>query len=911
MTFSNLMRRALVLLLFCFPILICGLARAQDFGAGSISGTVTDTSGAVIPGVKVTVNNPVSGLSRTTTTDSNGEFSIENLPYNSYSITASAKGFAVSSQTISIISSLPKKVRFTMKVGSTTQTVTVRGSGPISTQTSLRTTLDRQVFKRIPLENPSTALSSLVTMMAPGVAADSNGMMHGLGDHAENSYSIDGQPITDQQSKIFSNQLPESAVQSIQVISGAPPAQYGDKTSLIMVVTTRSGEGITTPMGSVTSSYGSFGTAIGGLNISYGGRNWGNFFLLNGQNSGRFLDTPEHSVMHDKGNEENAYDRIDYRFNPKDSMHIDLDYSRSWFQTPNTYDNLNVNNVISGGASSDPVFGDVGNADQRSKINTFNIAPTLTRIVSDSAVLHFGVYVRRDAYNYYPSKDPLADLGPPNLQQESVGQQRSLLNAGIHSDLTWTHGIHTVKIGGDYNQTFLNENFQLGIVNNLYNAPCVDASDNPVYGFSSPSNCPAGDSVNPDYDPALAPYDLTRGGVPYHFVGHTDVKLLGVYAEDEIKVGQWFFNLGLRGDVYNGLSDASQAEPRISMAYTVKRTGTVLRASYARTLETPFNENLVLSSEGCANSVLSPLLACSSNFVTPLQPGLRNTFHAGFEQRFGRHIDVSADYIWKYTHNAYDFSVLGNTPITFPIEWHNSKIPGVAGRIDVVNFRHLLAYTVFSSVAARFFPPQTGGAGATVQGGFPFRIDHDERFNQSTHIQYTLPFKTAPWIGFNWRYDSGLVAGAVPCYNPLSNDPNSACADTSTTLNGKPAVILSGLTADQQFEAGLTCDGIKATPGHPLPAVCPADELTSKLVSIPAPGTGDNDHNPPRIKPRNIFDLSIGDDNLFVHGKYRWSLQLTGVNIANKYALYNFLSTFSGTHYFTPRALTARIGFHF
>ena len=40
---------------------------------------------------------------------------------------------------------------------------------------------------------------------------------------------------------------------------------------------------------------------------------------------------------------------------------------------------------------------------------------------------------------------------------------------------------------------------------------------------------------------------------------------------------------------------------------------------------------------------------------------------------------IDGEYIWKYTHNAYDFSVLGTTPITFPIEWHNSKIPGLCG----------------------------------------------------------------------------------------------------------------------------------------------------------------------------------------------------------------------------------------
>ena len=116
----------------------------------------------------------------------------------------------------------------------------------------------------------------------------------------------------------------------------------------------------------------------------------------------------------------------------------------------------------------------------------------------------------------------------------------------------------------------------------------------------------------------------------------------------------------------------------MGIAYNIKPTTTVLRVSYARTLETPFNENLVLSSNGCSNAVLAPLLNCTPGVSGTLQPGFRNEFHAGLQQAFGKRVVVSGEYIWKYTHNAFDFSVLGNTPITFPIDWHNSKIPGYA-----------------------------------------------------------------------------------------------------------------------------------------------------------------------------------------------------------------------------------------
>ena len=126
----------------------------------------------------------------------------------------------------------------------------------------------------------------------------------------------------------------------------------------------------------------------------------------------------------------------------------------------------------------------------------------------------------------------------------------------------------------------------------------------------------------------------------------------------------------------------------------------------------------------------------------------------------------------------------------------------------------------------------------------------------------------------------------------------------------------SGITPDQQFQAGLFCGNVYATPTTPISSsfganLCPATSYGSKYLTIPAPDTENDDHNPPRVAPRNLFDVSVGDDNLFNKDRYKWSLRLTAINMTNKEALYNFLSTFSGTHYVTPRALTAEIGFHF
>ena len=390
---------------------------AQGGNAGSVRGTVTDPSGAVVPGATVRLTNAVSGLDRTVTTDATGQFEIENIPFNNYQLSVSAPGFAPLSQSMALRSSVGTTMKLVLQVGAADSTVTVEASGDlVETDPTFHTDVDRDLFIKVPLESQSSTLSSLVTLTTPGVAADSNGLFHGLGDHASNSFSVDGQSITDQQSKVFSNQLPSNSIQSIQVISGAPPAEYGGKTSLVIVATTRSGQGVTRPTGSVTSSYGSFGSASAGFDLSYGGKNWGNFVEVDGLNTGRFLDPPEFTVFHAKGNLENVFDRVDYSFTAVDSIHVDFNYSRSWFQTPNSFDNLNVQNVVSGGTSANPVYGNVGNTDQRSQIGTFNISPTYTRVIGNNSVFNLGAFVRRDNYNYYPSNNPLADLGPPNLQ---------------------------------------------------------------------------------------------------------------------------------------------------------------------------------------------------------------------------------------------------------------------------------------------------------------------------------------------------------------------------------------------------------------------------------------------------------------------------------------------------------------
>lgn len=925
-----MLKRLSILAVFVLGVFLAVPRAAAQLGnSGSVEGVVKDPSGGVVAGAAVEISNPVTGFKRETTAGNDGTFRFSNVPFNPYHLTVTEAGFATYTQDVDVRSTVPTALAISLRLGTDIQSIKVeaRGGDLVENESTFHTDVDQAITDKMPLGSTSSAVSALVTLTTPGIAADSNGLFHGLGDHAQNSFAVDDQPISDQQSKVFSNQIPTDSIQSLEVISGAPPAEFGDKTSIVIKVTTRSGLGVTKPTGRVYSSYGSFGTGNVGVNLAYGGQKWGNFLAANGLESGRFLDGPEITVLHDKGNQENLFDRVDFQVSSKDTIHANFGFTRSWFQNPNTWDQQ-LHTCNAGFTCNalqqalDPNGSLMGPTDQRSQIKTYNFAPTWTRLISTTAVLTVGGFARHDQFNFYPSQDPFADFSPA-LQAQTIGQDRKLTNTGVRADLSYVKGRHNIKVGITAQHWFLTETDTLATVDPGFSALFnqLDASGNPVPNPAGGNFTCAQPNQPTEVGPCqtLASVDLTAGGHSFLFHGHTDVKETSLYAQDTITAGSWSFSLGIRGDLYNGFVSDKEPEPRVGVSYNIKPSSTVLRLSYARTMETPFNENLIIANTGCSIPVIAVLVPppntpCVSGL---LHPGWRNEFHAGLEQAFGEHFVIDAEYIWKYTHNGFDFGVVAASPLAFPLVWHNSKIPGYAIRATIPEYRGFTALVVMSGVAARYFPPQVGGVPFLAAPGV-FRIDHDEKFNQTTHLQYQ-PWKLGPFVAFNWRYDNGLVAGAVPCFAPTAT-----CGFSTDTANNLVLMVnnLTGLplTADQEYQAGLTCAAARATPTTPIPTLvtsstgiagCPVSEIGSLYIRIPGTNKENDDHNPQRIAPRNLFDASVGEDNLFHGDRYRWSLRFTVINLMNKTALYNFFSTFSGTHYVTPRTETVELGFHF
>ncbi len=835
-------------------------APAQELGgAGTIRGIVKDPTGAPMQAVTVDLSNPVTGLKRSTTTDANGAFVFRNLPPNSYHVTVTAQGFSNFTTDVDVRSAVPIDLSAAMKVG-TTEAVQVVGHSEdlVEKDPTAHTDVDQSLIARIPVENGAVGLNQVVTMASPGVVADSNGFFHPVGDHAQTQFSIDNQPITDQQSRVYSNQISPDAVQAMEIITGVAPAEYGDKSSLVVHIVTKSGLDQPHPTGDLDVGFGSFNTPTVDATLGVGSHRLGNFLALTGVSTDRYLDPPEFQALHDHGTNVSVFDRIDAKMGTTSTFHLNVQGAHSSFDVPNTFDQ-----------------NDAGMS-QHQKIDTFNIAPGFSTVLGSSSLFTANAFVRQDHIIYSPSPDPLADEGG------SVSQNRKLTNYGFKADLAHTTPHHNLKVGGSFGATRLNEQFTIGFTDPTINSPCLSSDGTPSddTSLTGVSQCTGGLAPNPGFDPDLVAYDLTRGGSPLAYAQKFTITQAAAYAQDDIHAGNATFKLGVRLDHYAGLTSDTQLQPRAGISYALNKGTTVLRASYGRTMETPYNENLLLSSGYGLNGLFG-----SGSAVAP---GHRNEGEFGAQQALGTWLVADFGYFVKRTHNGYDFNVLFNTPIVFPVAWDHSRLDGFTGRVNLVEHKGFSAFVVMAHTNAIYGPPGTGGILLEQPDG-DFRIDHDQKFNSTVNLQQMLDKRTGTWASLSWRYDSGLVAGSVGSLQDAL-----------------------GLTGDQQAAIGFFCGSAVATRDNPLTgAQCTTSNYGATRLRIPPEGTEDDLNNPPRIAPRNLFDLGIGSDNLFAKTKGRVKVRFTVINLTNKEALYNFLSTFSGTHFVAPRTFQFQVGIGF
>ena len=262
-------------------ILMIWLALASSLGtanpiwaqgnAGTITGTVVDPSGATVAGATVEIENKVTGFNKTTTTDSTGAFKFQGVAQDNYHTTVTAQGFQDHAEDVDVRTTVAVNLKITMALASATTSVNVSSDTDlVESVPTAHVDVDSSQFEKLPMSSATSGLNEAIAHSAPGIVEDSNGLIHPQGDHAQTQFVFDNQPVTDQQSKQFSISMPENAIATMEVITGAPPAEYGDKTSLVINAITKSGLGVDKTFGSESTSYGSFGTVDENLTMGLG-----------------------------------------------------------------------------------------------------------------------------------------------------------------------------------------------------------------------------------------------------------------------------------------------------------------------------------------------------------------------------------------------------------------------------------------------------------------------------------------------------------------------------------------------------------------------------------------------------------------------------------------------------------------
>ena len=361
-----------------------------------------------------------------------------------------------------------------------------------------------------------------------------------------------------------------------------------------------------------------------------------------------------------------------------------------------------------------------------------------------------------------------------------------------------------------------------------------------------------GNTINPG-DPIYA-YTAAGGGAIFHFDEQLAPSLASAFVQDDRKAGDWSLGLGLRLDSYHGAGYVkNQLQPRLGLTYNFTGTGTLLRGTYDRLMITPENENL-----GFSTSPQAWALTGAAGAPPQLLPELQDSFLLGVDQQLGGLFKATLDYWWKDSRNTADNDQFLNTGLLFPIAAWKGHFHGLDLRVDLLETHGWSAYFSAGTVRTIFYSPTVGGltsADPLINGpaGTPYLIDHDQKLTMQLGLHYKYQGFHVQVIG---RYDSGLEAGD-PTRPGVAGNPDYAF--------GIPFVHLNN------------------------------DSLVGPNY---------------RVNPRTVWNLSLGQQ-IKTGGRTTLDVGADLLNVFNEVALYNFLSTFGGTHVIAPRTLAVHLKYSF
>jgi hypothetical protein len=706
-----------ILVLTAFPV----FSQAR---IGSIQGVVKDPTGALVPDAKVTAIQPVTGYKQTAQTDAQGSFKLVNLPFNTYKVHVEATGFQPTDESVDLETTVPLSLDLTLSLEQATAAVNIStesGAMLETDRTSSDTDLNQTILERPLGAAPSRAIETMVAS-TPGFVTDDNGRMHPRGSESQVQYVVDGVPVTDNMSAIFSTSLDARTLRTVEVLTGGIPAEFGDKLAGIINVNTRSGlEGPT--QGGLSFSGGSFSTGEVAADFATHTKKLGFLTNLSASTSQRYLDPPTLDNFHNFGRTGKAFFRLDYQFDSNNTLRGVFNFGGSNFQVPNRF------------------IQEVAGQNQRQQLRDNSQNISYQHIFSPNTVAQFAVFHRQSNAKLFSNA-----ASTPVV----AAQDRTLQNYGGIGSLALTRGTHNIKLGGQFTITPVDEHFSF-----YPTVPFPDLEDEDGNVFPNPVN------------------NFTATN-PFIFNGSKTGRTLSAYVQDRfIVLTNLTLDLGVRYDNYKLLISEQAVSPRVGFAYYIPKTKTTLRASYNRLFQPPPAENLLLASspEAAAISPISVLQGFTQ--VEPVLPDKENAFEAGAQQLVSKYLRLNMTVYQKRIENFSDKDQFFETGVIFPIAISSGRVTGEEVRLESTDIHGFQGFVSYANARAFGVTPIKGGLflGENPQdlfiNGLKFANDHDQRNEAQFQLSYNHR-KSGLYANFNGRYDSGV---------PVDVEPGTTLAD--------------------------------------------------------------------------------------------------------------------------------------
>lgn len=574
--------------------------------------------------------------------------------------------------------------------------------------------LDQQAIAQLPL-GASTPLNQ-VLLQAPGVVQDAHGGLHVRGDHANLQYRINGVIVPESISG-FGQTLDARMIQSVKLLDGALPAQYGLRTAAVVELTTRSGHQAGDG-GSVGITGGSFGMLNPNVSLWGGSDRWSAFVTVNHLQSDIGIENPTASrtPIHDRTRQARGFGDISYLIDEDTRLSLLFGAADNRFQIPNR-------------PGEEPQFG------------------YLDRTAFDSAALdarqretaRFGVLALQGRQG---ETDYQVSLGQRytdvSYSPDHIGElmfngvastvDRSNRASTLQADLATPLGsAHTVRYG-------------------LYGSFERGGSSNDAWVF--PADADGGQ----------------RGTTPLRILddGRLRASTLSAYVQDEWSLADaWTLNLGLRGDRYRLGRTESQLSPRLGAVWQATDS-TVVHAGYARYFTPPATEMITSTNIARFDGTTNAVPDLGNN--TPLAE--RSDYvDLGVQQRLGGAWTLGLDAYYRKVRRLQDEGQFGSALVYSTFNYAQGRIKGVEFTADYdagplsAYFNLALGKALGKGIISsqyNFDPSDL----AYVADHY-IHLDHDQRLTASGGVSYALDTRTR--VGADYLFGSGLRRdGAVP-----------------------------------------------------------------------------------------------------------------------------------------------------